>query len=62
MKNVYCSYISYRLFLIDTVNFCFWSDSEVLFTIDYGGKLWTGYRALKAAFLNAMEVNEIINS
>lgn len=43
------------LFLVDTVNFCFWSDSDVLFTVDYDGKLWTGYRALRAAFLRAME-------
>lgn len=46
------------LFLLDTVNFCFWSDSDVLFTVDYDGKLWTGYRALRAALLKAME-NEI---
>ena len=51
-----------RLFLLDTVNFCFWSDSDVLFTVDYDGKLWTGYRALRAALLKAMEVSKAINS
>ena len=48
-----------RLFLVDTVNFCFWSDNDILFTVDYNGKLWTGYRALRAALLRAMEVSEI---
>ena len=47
-----------RLFLVDTVNFCFWSDNDVLFTVDYDGELWTGYRALRAGFLRAMEVSE----
>ena len=58
MHKLYISVIVFhvRLFLVDTVNFCFWSDSDVLFTVDYDGKLWTGYRALRAAFLRAMEV------
>ena len=54
--HVVISMFHVRLFLVDTVNFCFWSDSDVLFTVDYDGKLWTGYRALRAAFLKAMEV------
>ena len=47
------------MFVIDTLNFCFWSDGDILFTVDYGGKSWTGYRALRAAFLKAMEVSEM---
>ena len=45
-----------RLFLLDVLNFCFWSDSDVLFTVSYNGTQWTGYRALRAAFLKAIEV------
>lgn len=45
------------IFLLDTLNFCFWSDSEELFGVNYRGKLWTGYRSLCAALCKAVEVS-----
>lgn len=41
------------IFLLDTLNFCFWSDESVLFTVDYRGVRWTGYRSLCAALCRA---------
>jgi len=46
----------HRMFVLDVLNFCFWSDSDVLFTVSYNDSHWTGYRALRAAFLKAIEV------
>lgn len=44
------------LFLLDTLNFCFWSDTqEDLFTVHYLGKSWTGYRAMCAALSRAVK-------
>ncbi len=43
------------IFLLDTLNFCFWSDSDVLHTTEYCGVQWTGYRALCAALVRAVE-------
>lgn len=42
-------------FLLDTLNFCFWSDEATLFTCSYAGKRWTGYWSLCAALLKAVE-------
>ena len=42
-------------FLLDTLNFCFWSDKATLFTFSYGGEKWTGYRSLCAALTKAVE-------
>jgi hypothetical protein len=43
------------IFLLDTLNFCFWSDENVLFTVDFRNERWTGYRALVAALSRAVE-------
>ena len=37
------------VFVVDVLNFCFWSDEETLFTVRHLGKEWTGYRSLCAA-------------
>ena len=42
-------------FLLDTLNFCFWSDKSVLFTCSHAGVKWTGYRSLCAALVRAVE-------
>lgn len=42
-------------FLLDTLNFCFWSDEATLFTSSHAGKQWTGYWSLCAALLKAVE-------
>lgn len=44
------------LFLLDTLNYCFWSDEATLFTVQYKGERWTGYRSLVAAMAKAVEV------
>ncbi len=44
------------LFLVDTLNFCFWSDETVKFTVTFAGKEWTGYRAMCAALARAVQV------
>ena len=44
-----------RLFLVDTMNFCFWSDEPTLFTVEYQERRWTGYRAMVAALAKAVE-------
>ena len=41
---------------MDTLNFCFWSDNDTLLhTTEYGGVKWTGYRALCASLIKAVE-------
>ena len=46
-----------RIFLIDTLNFCFWSDvGTEPFTVSYLGKKWTGSRSLSAALARAVKV------
>lgn len=42
-------------FLLDTLNFCFWSDEPTLFTFSYDEVRWTGYRSLCAALVKAVE-------
>lgn len=45
------------VFLLDTLNFCFWSDDrEEKFGVNHRGRLWTGYRSLCAALCRAVEV------
>ena len=41
------------LFVIDVLNFCFWSDELTLYTVKYLGMEWTGYRSLCAALARA---------
>ncbi|KAI9687725.1 MAG: hypothetical protein M1822_001805 [Bathelium mastoideum] len=44
------------IFTMDLLNFCFWSDTpDRKFTVDYRGKLWTGYWALIAAIQRALD-------
>lgn len=43
------------IFLLDTLNFCFWSDEPTLFTVNYHSVDWTGYRSLCAALARAKE-------
>jgi hypothetical protein len=46
---------NYRIFLVDTLNFCFWSDSEDLFTVTHNNKDYTGYWSLCAAINRAVD-------
>lgn len=48
--------INVRIFVIDTMNFSFWA-KDVLFTVPYKGKNYTGYWALCAAINRAIDVN-----
>ena len=41
------------LFMVDVLNFCFWSDESTLFTVKFLGKEWTGYRSMCAALARA---------
>lgn len=43
------------IFLLDTLNFCFWSDEPTLFTFSCKDVHWTGYRSLVAALTKAVE-------
>lgn len=43
------------LFLLDTLNFCFWSDSPALFTVRHQDRLWTGFRSMCAALARAVQ-------
>jgi len=43
------------VFLIDCLNFSFWTDSDEKFKIRYNGKDYTGYFALCAAIIRAIE-------
>ena len=45
------------VFLIDCLNFSFWTDSEEKFTILYNGQSYTGYFALCAAIKRAIDSN-----
>lgn len=46
-------------FLLDVLNFCFWSEEDTLFTFNYGGIQWTGYRSMCAALTKAVEVDHV---
>ena len=41
------------LFVVDVLNFCFWSDEPTLFTVWHLGHKWTGYRSMCAALARA---------
>ncbi|KAL8841376.1 MAG: hypothetical protein Q9205_003867 [Flavoplaca limonia] len=46
------------IFLMDLLNFCFWSDSsdpQQRFAVEYQGQRWTGYWSLVAAIHRALE-------
>lgn len=46
------------IFLMDLLNFCFWSDSsdpQHRFAVEYQGQRWTGYWSLVAAIHRALE-------
>ncbi|KAL8821401.1 MAG: hypothetical protein Q9223_000550 [Gallowayella weberi] len=48
------------IFLMDLLNFCFWSDSsdpQQRFAVEYQGQRWTGYWSLVAAIRRALEDN-----
>uniref|UniRef100_A0A0R3S012 Queuosine 5'-phosphate N-glycosylase/hydrolase n=1 Tax=Elaeophora elaphi TaxID=1147741 RepID=A0A0R3S012_9BILA len=45
------------IFLIDTINFSFWSDHEVNFKVTFHGKQYTGYLAACACINRALEEN-----
>lgn len=50
------------LFIIDLLNFCFWSDVEDVkagFAVEYHGKSWTGYWSLVAALQRALEEGKL---
>lgn len=50
------------LFIMDLLNFCFWSDNEdpeEAFAVEYHGKIWTGYWSLVAALQRALEEGEL---
>ena len=46
-------------FLLDLLNFCFWSEEDTLFTFSYGGVKWTGYQSMCAALTKAVEVDHL---
>lgn len=51
------------LFIMDLLNFCFWSDDEdpgEAFAVEYHGKIWTGYWSLVAALQRALEEGELL--
>ena len=41
--------------VVDTLNFCFWSDDSVLYGVEYRGEVYTGYWSLPAAVNRALE-------
>uniref|UniRef100_A0A915PZZ5 Queuosine 5'-phosphate N-glycosylase/hydrolase n=1 Tax=Setaria digitata TaxID=48799 RepID=A0A915PZZ5_9BILA len=45
------------IFLIDTINFSFWSDEKVKFQVTFHGKKYTGYLAACACINRALEEN-----
>lgn len=49
------------IFLMDLLNFCFWSDgtSPEQYAVEYRGKTWTGYWSLVAAVQRALDEGTI---
>lgn len=49
------------IFLMDLLNFCFWSDgtSAEQYAVEYRGKTWTGYWSLVAAIQRALDEGTI---
>uniref|UniRef100_A0A2K6W0D4 Queuosine 5'-phosphate N-glycosylase/hydrolase n=1 Tax=Onchocerca volvulus TaxID=6282 RepID=A0A2K6W0D4_ONCVO len=50
------------IFLVDTINFSFWSDHEANFSVTFHGKQYTGYLAACACINRALEKNIPITS
>ena len=50
------------IFLMDLLNFSFWSESEESFAVEYDAKAWTGYWSLVACIHRALEVGIPITS
>lgn len=49
------------IFLMDLLNFCFWSDGALpeQYAVEYRGKTWTGYWSLVAAIQRALDEGTI---
>ena len=47
------------IFLMDLLNFSFWSDASEQYTVEYHGKTWTGYWSLVAAIQRALDEGTI---
>ena len=50
------------IFLMDLLNFSFWSEEEEVFTVEYRERKWTGYWSLVACIQRALEENIAITS
>ena len=50
------------IFLMDLLNFSFWSDGEEAFAVDFRGKRWTGYWSLVACLQRALDEEIAITS
>jgi len=57
--SVVCLLATCRVFVIDLLNFSFWSDEaddRPKYSVSYAGNEWTGYWTLCAAFNRAIHV------
>lgn len=50
------------IFLMDLLNFSFWSDGPDVFAVDYRGKRWTGYWSLVACIQRGLDEGISITS
>ncbi|KNE61920.1 hypothetical protein AMAG_07189 [Allomyces macrogynus ATCC 38327] len=50
------------IFLLDLMNFSFWSDSDTLYTVTYRGVAYTGYWSLVAAINRARDEGIVLTS
>ncbi|KAL7751059.1 hypothetical protein RI367_003639 [Sorochytrium milnesiophthora] len=50
------------IFLLDLMNFCFWSESSALYCVEYKGERYTGYWSLCAAINRAIDEGVPITS
>ena len=50
------------IFLMDLLNFSFWSEESNVFAVDYHGKRWTGYWSLVACIQRALDEKIAITS
>lgn len=48
------------IFVVDTLNFCFWSPDGAHYTVSYKGKKYTGYFALCAALNRAKDAGKAV--
>lgn len=44
-----------RIFVLDTLNFCFWSKTDIIFQVKYKGEEHSGYWALCASINRALD-------